>query len=107
MVSECIKICSVSSYHLHELPQHCCIQDAACLPVKSETLQGKVKSTPCKILDKILPPVKSAGKSLTSLVQRRFHPCVFLVIMGTFQEIRETNETFVLENSLENSLLKT
>lgn len=50
--------------------------------------------------------MKSVGKCLTSLVQTRFHPCVFLVIMGTFQEIMETNEIFVLENSLKNFQLK-
>lgn len=81
-----------SSYHLHELPQNCCIKDTACLPVKIVTLEGKVKSTPPKILGKISPPIKSVGKCLMSLVQTRFHPCVFLVI-GTFQEIMETNES--------------
>lgn len=64
------------------------------------TPQGKVKPTPCTILGKILSPMKSVGKCLISLVQTRSHPCVFLVIMGTFQEITETNEIFVLENSL-------
>lgn len=61
MVSECIKICSVSSYHLHELPQNCCIKDTACLPVKTVTPQGKVKSSPPKIPGKILPPMKFVG----------------------------------------------
>lgn len=46
MASESIKICSVSSYRLHELPQNCYIKYVICPTIKTVTPQGRVKSTP-------------------------------------------------------------
>lgn len=50
MASESTKICSVSSYHLHELPQNCYIKYAVCPRVKTVTVtpQRRIKSTPPK-----------------------------------------------------------